>query len=61
MSSQQPPDRETPEERFERISKMTGVIVHRNPNPVRFIPDPSIRVREGLTIREIFGRDDEVK
>jgi hypothetical protein len=60
MSIQPPPDNETAEERFERISKMPGVIVHRRVGPPQpYIPDPSIRVRQGLTVREILGYNDD--
>jgi hypothetical protein len=60
MSMPPPPEHETPEERFERISKMPGVIVHRRVGPPQpYVPDPSLRVREGLTVREILGRDDD--
>lgn len=58
MSMQPPPINETAEERFERISKMPGVIVHRRVGPPQpFIP--TLRVREGLTVREILGYDDD--
>ncbi len=59
MSSQIPPRTETPEERFERISKWPGVVVHINHNPKPVVPDSEIRFRKGSTIREILGKDDD--
>jgi hypothetical protein len=61
MSGQNPPKRETPEERLERISKWPSVIVHRNPNPTPFVPDPQIWIREGVTPKEILSWDDDDK
>jgi hypothetical protein len=58
MSATRPPERETPEERFERISKLPGVVVHYNPNPEPWQSPTDIRVREGVTVRDILGRDD---
>jgi hypothetical protein len=43
--------------RLEWVSKMPGVIVHRNPNPVPYVPD--IRVREGVTVSDILGWDED--
>jgi len=58
VSDREPPEQETPDQRFERISKLPGVIVHRREGPpVPFIP--ALRVTEGTTVREILGRDDE--
>ena len=41
------------------MSKIPGVVIYRNPNPVPYVPDPSIRVREGITVKEILGYDDD--
>ena len=58
MSNREPPGRETAEQRFERISKMPGVIIHRREGPpVPFVP--TLRVSDGTTVREILGRDVE--
>jgi hypothetical protein len=58
VSTQNPPDRETPEERLERISKWPGVIVHRRVGPpVPFVP--TLRVNPGVTVEDILGRDDD--
>jgi hypothetical protein len=59
MSGQIPPVEETSEEKFKRISQWPGVVVHVNPNPRPFVPDPEIRVREGVTVRELLGKDDD--
>jgi hypothetical protein len=59
VSNQTPPTEETAQEKFERISKWPGVVVHINPNPKPFVPDQEFRVREGVTAREIIGRDDD--
>jgi hypothetical protein len=56
--SERPPDRaETPEERFARISKMPGVIVHHNPNPKPWTPPSDIRVINITDINELTGDD----
>lgn len=59
MSNLIPPNEETSQEKLERISKWPGVVVHINPDPKPFVPDQEFRVREGLTAREILGRDED--
>jgi hypothetical protein len=59
MSDNRPPETETDEQWIERVSKLPGVIVYRNPNPVPYDPDQSIHVREGITVDEILGRYDD--
>jgi len=57
MSSTNPPDRESPEERFERISKLPGVVVRHNPNPGQWKPPSDIRVVNVTDINELTGDD----
>lgn len=57
MDQPPPPERETPEQRLERISKMPGVIVHRNPNPTPWEPPTDIRVINVTDINQLTGDD----
>ena len=59
MSLYESPPNETAEQRLERIRKWPGVVIHIHPNPKPFVPDPEFRVREGLSVRELLGRDDD--
>ena len=59
MDQPPPSQRETAEQRLERFSKMPGVVVHRNPNPIPWEPPTDIWVNEGVTVRDILGRDDD--
>jgi len=59
MDQQPPSQRETTERMLERFSKMPGVVVHRNPNPIPWELPTDIWVNEGVTVRDILGRDDE--
>lgn len=58
MDEQPGSQRETAEQRSERFSKMPGVLVHRNLDPITWKPSTDIWVNEGVTVRDIPGRDD---
>jgi hypothetical protein len=60
LSQDMPPRTETSQELRARIAKIPGIIVHRRIGPPQpWVPDPLLRVREGLTVKEILGYDDE--
>ena len=57
MSSTKPPDHESAEEQFARISRMPGVRVQQNPNPGPWEPPTDIRVVNISDINELTADD----